>query len=312
MSRFSPSSNDVVFAGTGNDAHRPDPSGIYRSNDGGQSWTLRHQFIDPSSGNVFPVGQLAIADDDPRLMFAAGGVALARSLDGGTTLDRGVADCVGASSRIWHVVIAPAQVEGRRDAMRAATMIWESVDGGDHWTAFSVPVALGGRHRRRYRRTRTRCIRQTCQGLSVECGSNLARAVSRRNAAAAPQWVQFASVPIIAQRTDRERRQLHHRAPDPRQHGVFIASDRRTTCIAASGARSQHPTGTALTPPSTSTHTRSHLRRTCSCSFRTGPRMTIMDGCSSSTMGGCIPVSTAQQTGLQVVACRRSMCATSR
>ena len=94
---ISPSSNDVVFAGTGNDAHRPDPSGIYRSNDGAQSWTLRHQFIDPSSGNVFPVGQLAIADDDPRLMFAAGGVALARSIDGGTTWTEVLQIASGAS-----------------------------------------------------------------------------------------------------------------------------------------------------------------------------------------------------------------------
>jgi photosystem II stability/assembly factor-like uncharacterized protein len=124
---ISPSSNDVVFAGTGNDAHRPEPSGIYRSNDSAQSWTLRHQFIDPSSGNVFPVGQLAIADDDPRLMFAAGGVALARSIDGGTTWTEVLQIASGASSRIWHVVIAPAKVGGRR-IYACGTMIWESVD----------------------------------------------------------------------------------------------------------------------------------------------------------------------------------------
>ncbi len=70
---IAPSNNNLVFAGTGNDAHRPDPSGIYRSNDGAQSWTLRHQFIDPYSGDVFPVGQIAIAEDDAQLMFAAGG-----------------------------------------------------------------------------------------------------------------------------------------------------------------------------------------------------------------------------------------------
>src|SRR5258708_28367568 len=134
---ISPTSHDVVFARTANDAHLPDPSGIYRSNDGGQSWTLQHQFVDPFSGDVYPVGQIAIAADDPQIMFAAGGVALARSQDGGTSWLDVLQVPLGSSQRAWHVVIGPASLAGRR-VYAAGNMIWESLDGGDHCSACSV------------------------------------------------------------------------------------------------------------------------------------------------------------------------------
>src|SRR5438309_10213340 len=38
-----PTNSDIVFAATGLDARSPDQSGVYRSVDGAQSWTLVHQ-----------------------------------------------------------------------------------------------------------------------------------------------------------------------------------------------------------------------------------------------------------------------------
>jgi photosystem II stability/assembly factor-like uncharacterized protein len=235
---ISPSNNDLVFAGTGNDAHRPDPSGIYRSNDGAQSWTLRHQFIDPSSGDVFPVGQLAIAGDDSQLMFAAGGVALARSVDGGTTWTEVLQIPFGASSRIWHVVIAPSQAGGRR-IYACGTMIWESLNGGDDWTAFSVPVALGGPGTGGGTGARGLGLHPTDQfrvylSTADQIWRGLFPAVTPPQP---PQWLPLAPVPIIPNGPTESGVSfiIAHLTPDGTV--VFIASDRRTTCIAAQEPR---------------------------------------------------------------------------
>ena len=78
----SPANKDVVLAATAHDTRVPSASknGIYRSNDGGDSWSLVHQFNCENSPGV---GQVVFAPDDPNLLFAAGGCAIARSTDGG-------------------------------------------------------------------------------------------------------------------------------------------------------------------------------------------------------------------------------------
>jgi hypothetical protein len=235
---ISPSNNDLVFAGTGNDAHRPDPSGIYRSNDGAQSWTLRHQFIDPSSGDVFPVGQLAIADDDSQLMFAAGGVALARSLDGGTNWTELLQIPFASSDRIWHVVIAPAEAGGRR-VYAGGTRIWESLDGGDHWTQFSVPVALGGPGVGGGTGARGLGLHPGDQNtVYLSSSDQIWRGrFPMQTPTQPPQWMQLPSVPIIPQGPTESGVSFIIAHLTPEGTVVFIASDRRTTCIAAGEPR---------------------------------------------------------------------------
>jgi photosystem II stability/assembly factor-like uncharacterized protein len=78
---ISPASNDIVFAATGDDARSPDQSGVYRSTDGAQTWTLVAPA--PQSGNLFVVSQIAIAPDDPRVVFAAAGAFILASSTGG-------------------------------------------------------------------------------------------------------------------------------------------------------------------------------------------------------------------------------------
>ncbi len=74
---------DLLLAAVGKDGRRPSAVGIWRSINGGASWTRVHQFIQGTA-----VGQancISMAPDSPDLVFAAGGFSLARSLDGGVT-----------------------------------------------------------------------------------------------------------------------------------------------------------------------------------------------------------------------------------
>lgn len=83
----SPANKDEVLAATSGDTRVPSQlrngNGIYRSSDGGNSWDLAHRFVCPASPHGGPVGQIAFAPDDSRLVYAAGGCAIAISVDGG-------------------------------------------------------------------------------------------------------------------------------------------------------------------------------------------------------------------------------------
>ena len=82
---------DVVLAATTDDTRVPSKSknGIYRSNNGGDSWRLVHQFKCPVSSHSGAVGQIVFAPDNPKLVYAAGGCAIAISKDGGKTWQEG-------------------------------------------------------------------------------------------------------------------------------------------------------------------------------------------------------------------------------
>lgn len=229
---ISPLSNDTVFAGTGNDVQRPDPSGIYRSLDGAQTWALQHRFIDPSNGAVFPVGHFAIAADDPQLMFAAGGVALARSTDGGNTWAEVLRVPVASGQRIWHVAIGPLSGTTRR-VYGCGSAIWDSRDGGTNWAQHSVPLQLGGPSFGVSAGPHALAAHPTTPNTVYLCASDqLWRGKFPRSRPLPIVWTQLPSVPIIHNGPTASGVSfvLPRKTPDGRV--VFIASDRRTTCIA--------------------------------------------------------------------------------
>ena len=82
--------------------NRPD-NGIWRSTDGGNNWTLVHQFpADPNVvGNLPAAGQLVWAPGSENLVYAAGGTALTISQDGGAHFQD-----VAEVGRINHVAVA--------------------------------------------------------------------------------------------------------------------------------------------------------------------------------------------------------------
>ena len=83
----SPSNKNLVLAATGNDIRTPSQDGIYRSVDGAKTWRLVHQFKKEINGTprVGKIGRLAVAPDDPSLMYAAGQFGVGISRDAGET-----------------------------------------------------------------------------------------------------------------------------------------------------------------------------------------------------------------------------------
>ncbi|MFQ5858339.1 MAG: DNRLRE domain-containing protein, partial [Anaerolineae bacterium] len=97
----SPTDPRLVLAATGNDNRNPSRSGIYRSTDGGATWTREHQF---TCGNqVQPATQVIFAPDDPTTLYAAGGCAIGISTDSGATWTDVTLPGTAAWSRAWHV-----------------------------------------------------------------------------------------------------------------------------------------------------------------------------------------------------------------
>ena len=138
-----PGNSDIVLAATGRDARIPAQSGIYRSADGGQNWTLVHQFVRGSGANrrIGMVGRLAASVGRPRQIFAAGEFAIARSTDGGVTWTESFPE-PDTTRNVAHVVA------GRRNARMAkvyavGSRVWYSIDSGATWQLDPVALSLG-------------------------------------------------------------------------------------------------------------------------------------------------------------------------
>jgi hypothetical protein len=115
----SPADPDTVLAAAWRSQFNPSRNGVYRSADGGISWTLVQPGI---------VGQIAFAPDDPSLVIAALGSGVAISRDAGVNWTFRFLDPA------WHVAIGPLEGSGARRVYAAGgDTIWRSVDGGDNW-----------------------------------------------------------------------------------------------------------------------------------------------------------------------------------
>ena len=115
----SPADPDIVLAAAWRSQFKPSRNGVYRSADGGFSWTL----VQPGAA-----GQIAFAPDDPTLAIAALGSGVAVSHDAGVTWTFKPLDPA------WHVAIGPLEGSGvRRVYAAGANTIWRSIDGGGSW-----------------------------------------------------------------------------------------------------------------------------------------------------------------------------------
>ncbi len=141
---ISPSNVDIVLAATGNDARSPEKSGIYRSVDGAQSWTLVRQVSRVANGvtTIFRISQLAIAPDEPNVIFAAAGACVLRSTDGGTIWTELQPTPATTGDRFWHVVTGP-KFQAERWVYVVGSRVWFSRDGGDTWQQDSVAATRG-------------------------------------------------------------------------------------------------------------------------------------------------------------------------
>jgi hypothetical protein len=134
----SPLDPDLVLAGAASGQFVVSRDGIYRSTNGGNTWTLVLRVVPPDGF----VGQIAFAPDDATLIYAALGTGVAVSRDSGATWR---VRAVGGP--VFHVAVAPQEAPGRRRVYAAGNdRIFVSVDGGTSWRsdagAASVRTAL--------------------------------------------------------------------------------------------------------------------------------------------------------------------------
>jgi len=128
----SPSNPKLVVAGTDDDNRSPSRTGIYRSTDGGSTWTLVHQFT--CDGTVQPVTQVIFAPGQPGTLYAAGGCAVAVSGDSGATWTDVTLPGVDEGARVWHVAASTLQPgDVRRMFACGAGTMWYSPDSGQNW-----------------------------------------------------------------------------------------------------------------------------------------------------------------------------------
>ncbi len=118
----SPTDADVVLVSAGDSQFLDKRDGIYRSADGGATWTLVYKTTAASN--------LVFAPDDAELVFAAMGWQIGVSDNGGVTWT--VQPLSGAS----HVAVGPAEAGGiRRVYAAGSSAIWYSTDSGTTWSA---------------------------------------------------------------------------------------------------------------------------------------------------------------------------------
>ena len=133
----SPVDGQTILVITRNDRASSD-HGIWRSTDGGGSWTSVHQFTVPGSTRPPAAGQLAWVAGSGRLVFAAGGSALAVSQDGGASFQE-----IAQVGPINHVAVSlPLPSAPLRPAVYAlgSGVMFVSLDGGGSWTADAGPI----------------------------------------------------------------------------------------------------------------------------------------------------------------------------
>ncbi len=119
----SPTDPDLALVSAVDSQFRLTKDGIYRTADGGASWTL----VLPTSS----VCNIAFAPDNGKLAYAALGYVVAISQDAGATWTYQWSAGVYAS----HIAVGPLEADGKRRVYAEGyNTIWLSTDGGQTWT----------------------------------------------------------------------------------------------------------------------------------------------------------------------------------
>ncbi len=120
----SPTDPDVALVSAIDSQFRAGRDGIYRTADGGASWTL----VLATTG----VCNVAFAPDNGKLAYAALGFVVAISQDAGASWTLQSSAGVFAS----HIAVGPLEAGGKRRVYaEGVNTIWCSLDGGTTWTA---------------------------------------------------------------------------------------------------------------------------------------------------------------------------------
>jgi hypothetical protein len=132
----SPADANVVLASALDSQFVDGRDGIYRSEDGGATWTL----VLKSTSKPTKPFNVVFAPDDPELVLATSTVfrpnlptlgIVAISRDGGKTW---MTRSLGNWTSLWHIAVAPLEAGGRRRVYAVGDgVIWHSANGGQTW-----------------------------------------------------------------------------------------------------------------------------------------------------------------------------------
>jgi hypothetical protein len=125
-----PDNDNIVLAGTGEDARVPSKSGVYRSEDGAKNWNLVHQF--EKDGQFGKVCRFIAAPDDSKTIYAAGQFAIGVTTDGGITWSELKPQQFSTNDVINNIVVT-AKIQGHRTLYAVGTKVWYSFDDGQTW-----------------------------------------------------------------------------------------------------------------------------------------------------------------------------------
>jgi hypothetical protein len=256
----SPADKNLVFAATGRDPRRPARNGVYRSANGGETWTLVHQFVSAqgSTNIVRNVGRLAVAPDDPQLIYAAGESAIGISTNGGLSWTESIPQ-TGPGDLVRHVVAGP-QFGSARHVYAIGTRVWHSEDGGQTWQQDPFNVSLGFPADGLGTSSRALTIHPG-QPTVIYLNSNGSLFRGDFSGAGNAAWTQLPSVPIGFPSTTASGTDYIVAHVTPAGQLLLFASDRRTSHVSVGepAAASQwrridgnpvhvDPHGFALTP----------------------------------------------------------------
>ena len=127
----SPTDRDLVLCSAIDSQFKDNRDGIYRSTDGGDTWSL----VLKAASNPTSAFNVVFAPDDPQLVIAVGTLSqstlgvVAISHDAGATWST-----ANIGSSLWHVAIAPREAGNvRRVYAIGDGVIWYSTDAGQSW-----------------------------------------------------------------------------------------------------------------------------------------------------------------------------------
>ena len=131
----SPEDLNIVLAAAIDDARTSPKTGIYRSTDGGKSWSMVYQ-PKYSDGTVAKVTQIRFAPDDNKLVYAAVGSGIAISTDSGAKWTESKISGTGPYSlHAWHIAIAPKESSSKRRLYACGNgHLWYSINDGSTWS----------------------------------------------------------------------------------------------------------------------------------------------------------------------------------
>jgi FG-GAP-like repeat len=143
----SPVNKDLVLAAAIKDTHVKSREGIYRSSDGGDTWSIAYQFT-CANNLLTPVAQIVFAPDDPNLVYAAAGCVIGISKDGGATW----AEKHLQGEFAYHIAVAPQEGAVRRVYAIGSGKLIYSENAGESWVSagvafseqFGEPLGDGG------------------------------------------------------------------------------------------------------------------------------------------------------------------------